>query len=75
MLSICIRLSSRAVVTAVILVSISLPTVLYANKANPTESLDYGHDLYEDKRDKNSEAVLIELLQSSSFKGSASLVM
>lgn len=60
---------SRFTVVAVFLVAVFLlPTVSIAVSTDPTVQLDYGLDLYDDQRYKNTETALINLVNSSSFR-------
>ena len=47
---------------------VSIPISSHASMLDPTASLDHGLDLYEDKRYKNNEKTLMELVKSSAFR-------
>jgi len=63
-----IRAYSVTRLCAIVFILVSLPLSSYAGKLDPTESLDYGFDLYEDSRFENAETALLELLESSAFR-------
>lgn len=63
-----IKIKSQAVLSAVIFLCTFLPATSYGQHNNPTDSLDYGLDLYEDQRYKNAEKALLELVSSSAFR-------
>lgn len=58
----------RGALSAFVFVLMALPALSIASTANPTVTLDYGLDLYEDNRYKNAETALLSLLKASSFR-------
>jgi len=63
-----IRSGSQLVLAAFVIFLASLPMTSFAAGGDPTRSLDYGLDLFEDKRFLNAETELLKLLKSSSFR-------
>ena len=63
-----IRSISFTNICTLALILIFAPFSSFASKLDPTESLDYGLDLYEDSRYQNAETALLELLKSSAFR-------
>jgi len=61
-----IRRSFCGALFAFFFVLVALPVSLYGS--SPTTDLDYGLDLFEDSRYKNSETALLSLLSASSFR-------
>ena len=49
-------------------ISLSLSTPSFGSRIDPSASLDYGLDLFEDKRYKNAETALMDMLEYSTFK-------
>lgn len=45
-----------------------LPTASHGRTSDPSVSLDYGLDLFDDKRFQNTETALLDLLKSTSFR-------
>ncbi len=62
------RSSLNAVLSAILIVLVSLPATSFAGKGSPTAALDYGLDLFDDDRYKNAEKALLELLGSTGFR-------